>query len=66
MYVTLDPPRKRAGDVDVQAPRASYGFRRNRVARRGKKKLNRPRFVQKANQVNLVLGCARADFSKPP
>ena len=62
MYDTLDPPRKRANDVNLQAPRASYGSRRSRVARRGKRKFNRPRIVQKANQVGLVLGCARADF----
>ena len=41
--VTLDPPGKRAGDVKLQAPRTSYGSRRSRVARRGKRKFNRPR-----------------------
>ena len=50
---------KRAADVNLQAL-ASYGSRRSRVARRGKRKFNRPRVVQKADQVYLVLGCARA------
>ena len=49
IYVTLDPPRKRAGNVNLQAPRASYGPRRSRVARRGKRKFNRPRVVQKTD-----------------
>ena len=66
VYVTLDSPRKRTGDVDLQAPRTSYGFRRSRVARPGKRKFNRSRVVQKADQVYLVLDSARADFSKPP
>ena len=63
VYVTLDSPRKRTGDVNLQAPRASYGSRRSRVARRGKRKFNRSRVDQKADQVYLVLGSARADFS---
>ena len=62
----MDPPRKRAVDVNLQAPRASYGSHRSRVARRGKRKSNRSRVVQKADQVCLVLGSARAEFSKPP
>ena len=64
--VTLDSPRKRTGDLNVQAPRASYGSRRSHVARRGKIKFNRSRVVQKADQVYLVPGSARADFPKPP
>ena len=48
------------------AGRASYGSRRSRVARRGKRKFDRPWVVQKAEQVNFFLGCARADFFKPP
>ena len=63
---TLDSPRKRTGDVKLQAPRASYGSRRSRVARRGKRKVYRSRVVQKADQVYLVLGSACNDFSKPP
>ena len=66
VYVTLDSPRKRTGDVNLQASRASYGSRRSRVGRRGKRKFNRPWVVQKADQVYLVLGSARADFFKPP
>ena len=63
IYVTLDPPRKRTDDVKLQAPRASYVSRPSRVARRGKRKSNRSRVVQKADQVYLVLGSARAGFS---
>ena len=51
--------------MNLQAPTASYGSRRSRVARRGERKF-RPRVVQKVDQVYLVLGCARADFFKPP
>ena len=66
VYVTFDSPTKRTGDVNLQAPRAFYGSRRSRVAHRGKGTFNRSRVVQKADQVYLVLGSARADFSKPP
>ena len=52
--------------MNWQAPRASYGSRRGRVARRGKRKFNRSRVFHKADQVYLVLGSACADFSKPP
>ena len=52
--------------MNLQAPRASYDSRRSRVARRGKRKFNRSRVVQKADQVYLVLGSARTDFAKPP
>ena len=62
VYVTLDSSRKRTGYVNLQAPRASYGSRRSRVARWGKRKFNRSRVVQKADQVYLVLGSARAEF----
>ena len=59
IYVTLDPPKKRAGDVNLQAPRALNGSRRSRVARRGKREFDRPRVVQKADQVYLVRLCSR-------
>ena len=66
VYVALDSSRKCTGDVNLQAPGASVGSRPDRVARRGQRKFNRSRVIQKADQVNLVPGSARADFSKPP
>ena len=53
VYVTLDFPSKRTGDVKLQAPRASYGSRRSRVARRGKGKVCRSRVVQKRTRYTL-------------
>ena len=49
----------------MQAPIPWYGSRRGRVARRRKRKFYRSGVIQKADQVHLVLGSARADFSKP-
>ena len=66
VYVTLDSPRKRTGDVNLQAPRASYGPSLSHEVRPGKRTFNRSRVVQKEAQVYLVIGSAHADFSKPP
>ena len=66
VYVTMDSPRKRTRDMNLQAPRNSYGSRRSRVAPRVKRKFIRSRVVQKADKVYLVLVSARADFSTPP
>ena len=66
IYVTLNTARNREGDDNLQAPRTLHGSRRSREARRKKRKLNRSRAIKKADQAYLVLGSARADFSKPP
>ena len=60
------PPRERAGYVNLQAPRTSYGPRGGRVARQEKRELERPRIVQNSVQVYPILRRIRTDFSKPP
>ena len=62
----LGSPREGAGDVDLKAPRTSYGPRQRRVARRRERKLNLPRLVQKSDQTYPVRSRARADLPKPP
>ena len=64
MYVTLDPPRKRASYVHLWTPRTPYQACQGRVARRRKRKLDRPRVVQKAHQIYHLPGRARADLPK--
>ena len=62
----MDPPRERAGYVNLQAPRTSYGPRGGRAARREERELERPRIVQNLGQVYPILRRTRTDFSKPP
>ena len=65
IYVTLDPPSKRASQGYLQSPRTSCSSRRSRVARRRKRKLDRPRVVQNSNNIYPIRSCSRADFPEP-
>ena len=62
----MDPPRERAGYVNLQAPRISYGPRAGLVARREKRELDRPWVVQNSGQVYPIFRRNRTNFSTPP
>ena len=66
IHVTLDPPCKRASQVNLKTPRVSYSSRRSRVARRRKRKLDRSRVVRISNLIYPIRWRSHADFPEPP
>ena len=64
--VSLRPPKKRAGDVDLQALKVMYGPSRSRLAGRYERILNRHRVVQKSDQIYFVLVRAQSRSTITP
>ena len=58
----MNPPRERAGYVNLKAPRTSYGPRGGCLARREKRELERPRIVQKLGEGYPIPRRTRTDL----
>ena len=50
----------------LKTPSTSYSSTRSRVARRSKRKLDRPRVIQNAHQIYPIRSRARDDLPEPP